>query len=216
MSEQINNISEYIAENFGANASYVEGLLNRYKSDPNLVDESWRTFFGELLSGVSPLERGNGQVTTAATPSVSTLNTAAVGVEMPPAVREQAAIALGADIEVKPITGVAKKIVENMEQSLTVPTATTFRNLPVKVLEENRRIINEHLTAQGHGKVSFTHIIAWAIVSGAKIYPHMNFGFGVVNGRLAGLVVDRGILKHKVSGGMLNYFEGVVNLKSLP
>ena len=60
MSEQINNISEYIAENFGANASYVEGLLNRYKSDPNSVDESWRTFFGELLNGVSPLEGGTG------------------------------------------------------------------------------------------------------------------------------------------------------------
>ncbi len=66
MSEKVTNLSEYIAENFGANASYVEGLLNRYKSDPNLVDESWRTYFGDLLNGNAPSEQSNGQ--TAAKP----------------------------------------------------------------------------------------------------------------------------------------------------
>ncbi len=181
MSEHINNISEYIAENFGANASYVEGLLSRYKSDPNSVDESWRTFFGELLDGVSPLEGGTEQPTAATIPGDSTPHAPAVSVETPPAVKEQAAIALGADIDVKPITGVAKKIVENMELSLTVPTATTFRNLPVKVLEENRRIINEHLQVAGRGKVSFTHLIAWAIIKAIKFYPQMNVGYGFIN-----------------------------------
>jgi 2-oxoglutarate dehydrogenase E1 component len=86
------------------------------------------------------------------------------------------------DIPSRPITGVAKKIVENMEQSLTVPTATSFREMPVKVLEENRRIINDHIAPLGHGKVSFTHIIAWAIVQAAKEYPSMNHGFGMVAG----------------------------------
>ena len=106
---------------------------------------------------------------------------AAAIVETPPAVREQAAIALGSDIDVKPIIGVARKIVENMELSLTVPTATTFRNLPVKVLEENRRIINENLQVAGRGKVSFTHIIAWAIIKAIKFYPQMNVGYGFIN-----------------------------------
>ncbi|HMS43780.1 MAG TPA: multifunctional oxoglutarate decarboxylase/oxoglutarate dehydrogenase thiamine pyrophosphate-binding subunit/dihydrolipoyllysine-residue succinyltransferase subunit, partial [Pyrinomonadaceae bacterium] len=68
-----------------------------------------------------------------------------------------------------------------MEQSLSVPTATTFRNLPVKILEENRRIINEHLQSSGRGKVSFTHIIAWAIIKAVKIYPSMNVGYGFIN-----------------------------------
>ena len=68
-----------------------------------------------------------------------------------------------------------------MEQSLTVPTATSFRTIPVKVLEENRRIINEHLASQGRGKISFTHVIAWAIVQAIRSYPHLNVGFGVVN-----------------------------------
>jgi 2-oxoglutarate dehydrogenase E1 component len=99
-----------------------------------------------------------------------------------PVPKQPVAVALTADTSPKPITGSAKKIVENMEQSLTVPTATSFRNIPVKVLDENRRIINEHLAAQGRGKVSFTHVIAWAIVQAVKVYPHLNVGFGVVDG----------------------------------
>src|SRR6476619_6673196 len=43
------DISELIAENFGANATYVEGLLARWQSDPSLVDESWRAYFEELV-----------------------------------------------------------------------------------------------------------------------------------------------------------------------
>ena len=64
-----------------------------------------------------------------------------------------------------------------------MPTATTFRNVPVKVLEENRRIINEHLASSGRGKVSFTHIIAWAIIKAAKAYPALNNGYGLVDGK---------------------------------
>src|SRR5205085_8368449 len=94
-----------------------------------------------------------------------------------------AATSLAADTAPRSITGAARKIVENMEQSLTVPVATSFRNIPVKALEENRRIINEHLAAQGHGKVSFTHIIAWAIIQSLKAYPNLNVGFADVDGK---------------------------------
>jgi 2-oxoglutarate dehydrogenase complex dehydrogenase (E1) component-like enzyme len=61
VSEKATNLSEYITENFGANASYVEGLLNRYKSDPNLVDESWRNYFSDLMDGRALTKSGNGQ-----------------------------------------------------------------------------------------------------------------------------------------------------------
>src|SRR5438445_9666490 len=44
-----NELSEVIAESFGANATYVEALLARFRSDPSLVDESWRAYFEELL-----------------------------------------------------------------------------------------------------------------------------------------------------------------------
>ncbi|MDQ3713795.1 MAG: 2-oxo acid dehydrogenase subunit E2, partial [Acidobacteriota bacterium] len=172
MSEKFTNLSEYIAENFGANASYVEGLLNRYKSDPNLVDESWRTFFTDLMNGNAPTDGGIGQSATTtgekvksdlskkdgAATTTTTVPTATQPAKTPPTV------SIGADTEVKAITGASKKIVENMEQSLTVPTATSLRRVPVKVLEENRRIVNEQMQTSGRSKVSFTHLIAWAIV----------------------------------------------------
>ena len=41
--------SQFIAENFGANATYVEALLQRFRSDPSLVDDSWRAYFVEML-----------------------------------------------------------------------------------------------------------------------------------------------------------------------
>jgi len=48
--EQIKtDFSEVIAENFGANATYVETLLARWQSNPALVDESWRSYFEELV-----------------------------------------------------------------------------------------------------------------------------------------------------------------------
>ena len=164
------DLSVYINENFGANASYVEGLLARFNADPNSVDDSWRTFFDDLLSGkAEPINAVSRPA--AVTPA-----------QLPAAEKAKAAAAvIGGDTNAKALTGASRKIVENMEQSLTVPTATSLRAVPVKVLEENRRIINEHLKSQSRGKVSFTHIIAWAIVQAVKAFPQMNNGFGIVN-----------------------------------
>ncbi|HEX7809251.1 MAG TPA: 2-oxo acid dehydrogenase subunit E2, partial [Thermoanaerobaculia bacterium] len=80
------------------------------------------------------------------------------------------------------LRGAASKIVANMETSLTVPTATSIRNIPVKVLEENRRVINNHLALMGQTKASFTHIIAWAIVKAIKQYPRLNSSFVTLDG----------------------------------
>ena len=187
MSEKVTNLSEFIAENFGANASYVEGLLNRFQSDPNLVDESWRTYFGDLLNGKVPSENGQssaatGEKTKSETPKTTGAAQTAMTTATEP-VKTSPAVTVGADVQVKAITGASKKIVENMELSLTVPTATSLRRVPVKVLEENRRIVNEHLQPAGRGKVSFTHLIAWAIVKSLKEYRQMNFGFAVIDGK---------------------------------
>ena len=179
MSETTSNLSEFIAENFGANASYVEGLLTRFRSDRNLVDESWQEYFDDLLGGSS-----NG-ATRDAVPSSAPTNSPAATAPAP-AKQEPAPVA-ASDANAKPITGASKKIVENMEQSLSVPTATSVRTIPVKLLEENRGLINSHLKASGRGKVSFTHIIGWAIVQAAKAYPHLNQGYGLVNGAPARL-----------------------------
>ncbi|HEX8292416.1 MAG TPA: hypothetical protein VF570_11710, partial [Pyrinomonadaceae bacterium] len=69
MSEELNrqDLSEIIAENFGANATYVEGLLSRYRSNPTLVDEAWRAYFAELLGDGA--DGGNGASASAAQPA---------------------------------------------------------------------------------------------------------------------------------------------------
>ena len=69
-------------------------------------------------------------------------------------------------------------IAANMIKSLEVPTATSFRNVPARLLEVNRQGINNYRARVGLGKVSFTHIIAFAIVrSIADGVPNMNNGF---------------------------------------
>ena len=177
MAEKTAELSKFIEDAFGSNATYVEGLLERYERDPKLVDESWQTYFRALLNGGAPSIDG-----TAPEPEIRPAAKAETAERPAKPSKQTAAPPLPPDTEPKPITGGAKKIVENMELSLTVPTATSFRTVPVKVLEENRRIINEHMARQGRGKVSFTHIIGWAIVQAVKIYPHLNFGYGDIEG----------------------------------
>src|SRR6185369_7175031 len=85
-------------------------------------------------------------------------------------------------VEAIPIRGVALKIVENMESSLSVPTATSQRRIPVKLLDENRRIINKYLQENDRGKASYTHLIAWALLRALDEFPQLNDGFDVVDG----------------------------------
>jgi 2-oxoglutarate decarboxylase len=81
-----------------------------------------------------------------------------------------------------PIRGGNLRVVENMEASLAVPTATSYRTIPVKLLEENRRIINEYLDADGRNRISFTHLISWAIVCSLKVHPGINSSYDLIDG----------------------------------
>src|SRR4029453_5014442 len=132
-----------IAEEFGANATYVQGLLERFRSNPNLVDESWRTYFAELDGDSSqPQIPENGK--QAAAPVIAEpVKSPAIATAVKPAV----SVTPRDGSEALPIRGAALKIVENMEASLAVPTATSQRRVPVKLLDENRLIINRYLGA---------------------------------------------------------------------
>src|SRR6185295_16163623 len=74
------------------------------------------------------------------------------------------------------LRGASARIVENMEASLAVPTATSVRTVPAKLLEINRQILNNHLARTGGGKVSFTHIIGFAVLRALGEVPAMNSG----------------------------------------
>jgi multifunctional 2-oxoglutarate metabolism enzyme len=70
-----------------------------------------------------------------------------------------------------------------MDVSLSVPTATSVRNIPVKLLWDSRTVINNHLRRARGGKVSFTHIIGYAIIKAIKAMPAMNNTFEEVDGK---------------------------------
>ena len=69
------------------------------------------------------------------------------------------------------LKGMSKALATNMDQSLTVPTATSVRTIPAKLMIDNRIVINNHLRRARGGKVSFTHLIAWAMVQTLKEFP---------------------------------------------
>ncbi|MBV9265671.1 MAG: multifunctional oxoglutarate decarboxylase/oxoglutarate dehydrogenase thiamine pyrophosphate-binding subunit/dihydrolipoyllysine-residue succinyltransferase subunit [Acidobacteriaceae bacterium] len=82
-----------------------------------------------------------------------------------------------------PLRGVAARIVDNMTASLSIPVATSQRQIPVRVIEENRNIINRYRALNGKAKISFTHLIAWAIVKALKSNPGLNHAFAEDNGQ---------------------------------
>ncbi len=194
------DLSEVIAENFGANATYVEGLLSRFRSNPELVDESWRAYFTELLGDGAPVSGGNSETALADQPrevpiaenggrgaatALAAKATAPAKSAAPAATPKQPATAATAPSDGTggtPIRGAALKIVENMEASLSVPTATSQRRIPVKLLDENRRLINKHLQENDRGKASYTHVIAWALLRALDEFPQLNDGFEVADG----------------------------------
>ncbi|MGP5072661.1 multifunctional oxoglutarate decarboxylase/oxoglutarate dehydrogenase thiamine pyrophosphate-binding subunit/dihydrolipoyllysine-residue succinyltransferase subunit [Arthrobacter rhombi] len=84
---------------------------------------------------------------------------------------------------VKPLRGPSKAIAKNMEDSLEVPTATTVRAVPAKALIDNRIVINSHLARSRGGKVSFTHIIGFAVIRALKLFPSQNVSYREVDGK---------------------------------
>jgi len=86
---------------------------------------------------------------------------------------------------VEPLRGVAARVVQSMEGSLTVPTATSVRAVPAKLMIDNRTVINNHLKRGRGGKVSFTHLIGYAMIKAIRAMPEMNAFFTAQDGKPA-------------------------------
>ncbi|WNG91706.1 multifunctional oxoglutarate decarboxylase/oxoglutarate dehydrogenase thiamine pyrophosphate-binding subunit/dihydrolipoyllysine-residue succinyltransferase subunit [Mycobacterium sp. ITM-2016-00318] len=85
--------------------------------------------------------------------------------------------------EAQVLRGAAAAVVKNMSASLDVPTATSVRAIPAKLMIDNRIVINNHLKRTRGGKISFTHLIGYAIVAAVKKFPNMNRHFSEVDGK---------------------------------
>ncbi|MFE9841444.1 multifunctional oxoglutarate decarboxylase/oxoglutarate dehydrogenase thiamine pyrophosphate-binding subunit/dihydrolipoyllysine-residue succinyltransferase subunit [Streptomyces goshikiensis] len=85
--------------------------------------------------------------------------------------------------ELVTLRGPAAAVAKNMNASLDVPTATSVRAVPVKLLFDNRIVINNHLKRARGGKISFTHLIGYAMVQAIKAMPAMNHSFAEKDGK---------------------------------
>ena len=195
----------------GANVGLIEDMYRQYLDDPASVSESWRDFFSDYEPPVTakvtktrPAESpevqkpaGDGdqapRLPVAEITDEQGRSSAAPEERQPPQAEKRQPVVPtetrpvpGAPVlegdETRPLRGASARVVENMEASLTIPTATSYRAIPVKLLEENRQIINEHLATVNRGKVSYTHIIAWAIVQALKEFPALNSCFQLADG----------------------------------
>ncbi len=163
-------------DQFGPNDWLVDELYHQYLQDRNSVDPAWWDFF----DGFTPQDPQ--AVITPSTP----LPTPPVPDPTPAsAVPTQSATPTAPAPNIERLKGPAARVVTNMEESLSVPTATSVRSLPVKLLFDNRIVINNHLARGRGGKVSFTHIIAFALVQALKSQPEMNYSYEEVDGKPA-------------------------------
>ncbi len=151
-----------------ANDWLVAEMEERWTADPASVPEEWRTLLTARAAST-----GNGQ--------------AANGTAAPAAAVRPSAVAevVAGGPEPRRLRGTAARIAENMSRSIEVPTATSVREVPAKLLEVNRRIANNSLARVDGGKISFTHLIAYAMVRALDEVPGMTRRYTEVDGRPA-------------------------------
>jgi len=174
---------------YGPNAWLVEEMYEAYLSDPTSVSESWREFFADYRSPShteEPVVSRTGILDALVTPPPAAAPSAVAVPQVPkasqapptPTAPVRGPVVGGvAGPEPTPLRGAAARIAENMRQSLSVPTATSVHPIPAKLLEVNRQIINNQLARTTGGKVSFTHLIGWAVVRGLQAVPALNSTF---------------------------------------
>ncbi|HEY3280256.1 MAG TPA: multifunctional oxoglutarate decarboxylase/oxoglutarate dehydrogenase thiamine pyrophosphate-binding subunit/dihydrolipoyllysine-residue succinyltransferase subunit [Gemmatimonadales bacterium] len=166
-------MSEFV---FGThNAAFVQVMYEQYLRDPASVPEEWRNLFD------------NGK--TAELPIIPTTRAEVSGAgSQEPGIRSPATTPLPTPDSrlptpgLTPITGPAARLAANMTESLTVPTATSFRDIAVGTLDAQRKALNTQLAASGK-KISFTHLIGYAIVQAAKQFPVMTHAFQEIDGK---------------------------------
>lgn len=179
-------------DTFGQNDWLVEEMFQQYKQDPNSVDAEWRDLFEKKGTPPTvtntPAPKGSSKTATSVTSSTSaptqdgrqTQVDRAAAEAAPKRTKKPTASPLDKldSVKVTPgeeqLKGAFRAIAKNMNESLEVPTATTVRDMPVKLMFENRTLINEHLKRTRGGKVSFTHILGYAIIQSTKLHPDMN------------------------------------------
>jgi len=201
------------AQDFGANDWLVDEMYEQYLANPSSVDPTWVEYFktnkpgapattAAPSKGVPPVPKAQQKAAqptpvvsqpapvapvVAPTPQQPILRETAASQPTPadPIVKPVPVLITPAASSLEPIRGVSARVVQAMEGSLSVPTATSVRAIPAKLMIDNRIVINNHLKRGRGGKVSFTHLIAFAMIKAVRAMPEMNAFFGEIDGKPA-------------------------------
>jgi 2-oxoglutarate decarboxylase len=199
---------EGAAAEFGANEWLVDELYEQFVSDKNSVDRSWWPILESYkpaetdaplappsgtVAAPAPSAAGQAPASATASPVVAARTTSVepkvkpIPAEAPTPVAKKPAATEQPTPEpenvVQPLRGMSKSLATNMDASLTMPTATSVRTVPAKLMIDNRIVINNHLKRARGGKISFTHLIGWALVQALKEFPSQNVFYDVVDGK---------------------------------
>ncbi|MGX7824391.1 multifunctional oxoglutarate decarboxylase/oxoglutarate dehydrogenase thiamine pyrophosphate-binding subunit/dihydrolipoyllysine-residue succinyltransferase subunit [Actinokineospora sp. 24-640] len=200
------------ASQFGANEWLVEEMYEQFLADPSSVDPAWHDFFADYKPTQRAASQGAAQAKAAGTATKTAAPPSGNG-QVKPAAPEQAAAepasgkqAPGKPTQAEPskpkaeaakpkgeqpkdgeqrtqLRGAAMAIAKNMNASRDLPTATSVRAVPAKLLADNRIVINNHLKRTRGGKVSFTHLIGYAMLRALESYPNLNRHYAEVEGK---------------------------------
>lgn len=177
---------------FGQNEWLVEEMYRKFRDDPSSVDPSWHEFLVDYKPGAqhddgaatSPPAAVTAPPAPPAAPPAAPAPTAKPATTAPAAKPAQSkSPAPAADAEVQVLRGAAAAVVKNMATSLAVPTATSVRAIPAKLMIDNRIVINNQLKRTRGGKISFTHLLGYALVQAVKQFPNMNRHFAEIDGK---------------------------------
>jgi 2-oxoglutarate dehydrogenase E1 component len=186
---------EGLQDDYGANSWLVEEMYEKYKQNPDSVDKAWWPILENYQSTQGAISQSNATPSAPVSDVTSSIPVVAktTRVEAKPApIPAQAPITESiavvpesseedAQDQVTALRGMAKTLATNMDLSLQIPTATSVRALPAKLLIDNRLVINSHLSRTRGGKVSFTHLIGFAIIQALKKFPSQNVYYDIVD-----------------------------------
>src|SRR6266581_4812098 len=147
-------------------------MYEQYLRDPASVGEEWRQLFDNRRLAGLPV------IPTSRAEALRSGEQGAVPSAAPPSTAPRSPLPAG----LTPITGPAARLVQNMTDSLSVPTATSFREIVVDTLDARRRELNARLAASGQ-KISYTHLIGYGIVQAARAFPVMTHAFQEADGK---------------------------------
>jgi 2-oxoglutarate dehydrogenase E1 component len=189
-------------QEFGANEWLVDEMYGQWLVNPDSVDKEWQPILeryhqiklGQPVTEVVPTPAPTTPIAeTTPTGSVPLVAKTTRVEPKPQPIPAQAPansslpVAEEAEDQINILKGMSKTLAANMDASLSIPTATSVRAIPAKLLIDNRIVINSHLGRTRGGKVSFTHIIGYAIIRALKEFPSQNVYYEEVEGKPAAI-----------------------------